>query len=181
MVQKYQSPVRVYKYPFELVMAVSYFLLNRSLDIFWGFHNLVGLRTDRKFLRNPNLVEIRDSIFWYIVHAYSMQYYMYVCLSPFLPHGNSSVSTWPVCNRHKEVFYSFQHRLLVPLVLQIGDESPNTRVCSLSVSLSPPTPPEMFLFTFHHQYVCTCMCIYLFSCPSVFAPQLLILHCEYLV
>lgn len=24
MVQKYQSPVRVYKYPFELVMAVSY-------------------------------------------------------------------------------------------------------------------------------------------------------------
>jgi len=24
MVQKYQSPVRVYKYPFELVMAVSF-------------------------------------------------------------------------------------------------------------------------------------------------------------
>jgi hypothetical protein len=27
MVQKYQSPVRVYKYPFELVMAVSMQLL----------------------------------------------------------------------------------------------------------------------------------------------------------
>ena len=29
--------------------------------------------------------------------------------------------------------------------------------------------------------VCTCMCIYLFSCSSVPVPQLLILHCEYLV
>lgn len=27
MVQKYQSPVRVYKQPFELVMAVSFFTL----------------------------------------------------------------------------------------------------------------------------------------------------------
>jgi len=27
MVQKYQSPVRVYKYPFELVMSVSFELL----------------------------------------------------------------------------------------------------------------------------------------------------------
>jgi hypothetical protein len=29
--------------------------------------------------------------------------------------------------------------------------------------------------------VCTFMCIYLFSCPSVFSPQLLIFHREYLV
>ena len=31
----------------------------------------------------------------------SQQYYMYVCLSPLLPHGNSSVTIWPVCNWHK--------------------------------------------------------------------------------
>ena len=31
----------------------------------------------------------------------SKQYYMFVCLSPFLPHGNSSISTWPVCIKHK--------------------------------------------------------------------------------
>jgi hypothetical protein len=31
----------------------------------------------------------------------SKQYYMFVCLSPFLPHGNSSISKWPVCTRHK--------------------------------------------------------------------------------
>jgi hypothetical protein len=31
----------------------------------------------------------------------SKQYYMFVCLSPFLPHGNSSISTWQVCTRHK--------------------------------------------------------------------------------
>jgi hypothetical protein len=31
----------------------------------------------------------------------SKQYYMFVCLSPFLSRGNSSISTWPVCTRHK--------------------------------------------------------------------------------
>ncbi|EEC11746.1 hypothetical protein IscW_ISCW008851, partial [Ixodes scapularis] len=30
MVQKYQSPVRVYKYPFELVMAVSCLFLGKK-------------------------------------------------------------------------------------------------------------------------------------------------------
>lgn len=30
MVQKYQSPVRVYKHPFELVMAVSVLTCTRS-------------------------------------------------------------------------------------------------------------------------------------------------------
>uniref|UniRef100_A0A3Q4HZH9 Uncharacterized protein n=1 Tax=Neolamprologus brichardi TaxID=32507 RepID=A0A3Q4HZH9_NEOBR len=30
MVQKYQSPVRVYKHPFELVMAVSVFIFTCS-------------------------------------------------------------------------------------------------------------------------------------------------------
>ena len=51
----------------------------------------------------------------------------------------------------------------------------------------PPLPPRDFLFvclfTFHHYiyvsmcvYVYVLMCIYLFSCPSVPAPQLLILH-----
>jgi hypothetical protein len=31
----------------------------------------------------------------------SKQYYMFVCLFPFLPHRNFSISTWPVCTRHK--------------------------------------------------------------------------------
>ena len=30
----------------------------------------------------------------------SKQYYLFVCLSPFLPCRNS-ISTWPVCSRHK--------------------------------------------------------------------------------
>jgi hypothetical protein len=38
-----------------------------------------------------------------------------------------------------------------------------------------PHPPHIYVS------VCTFMCIYLFSCPSVPAPQLLIFHREYLV
>lgn len=34
MVQKFQSPVRVYKYPFELVMKVIYFERNLLKDSF---------------------------------------------------------------------------------------------------------------------------------------------------
>lgn len=33
MVQNYQSPVRVYKYPFELVMRVSTNIINQSVFI----------------------------------------------------------------------------------------------------------------------------------------------------
>ena len=38
------------------------------------------------------------------------------------------------------------------------------------------TPPLIYMWV----SVCTFMCIYLFSCPSVPAPQLLIFHREYL-
>jgi hypothetical protein len=37
------------------------------------------------------------------------------------------------------------------------------------------------LYSYMWVIVCTFMCIYLFSCLSVPAPYLLILHCEYLV
>jgi hypothetical protein len=43
MVQKYQSPVRVYKYPFELVMAVSDpWFLGSSCD----WRSMVGKKED---------------------------------------------------------------------------------------------------------------------------------------
>ena len=35
MVQEYQSPVRVYKYPFEIVMAVSVYVVS------WLIHSLL--------------------------------------------------------------------------------------------------------------------------------------------
>ena len=108
----------------------------------------------------------------------SKQYYMFVCLSPFLPHVNSSISTWQVCTRHKQDFipFSIDSMCLFHLIY-------------VHV-LSPPPQDFLFvcLFTFYHYIylwvcVCTFMCIsiYLFSCQSVPAPQLLILHCEYLV
>ena len=37
MVQEYQSPVRVYKYPFEIVMAVSNFSLYSFYFLGWFF------------------------------------------------------------------------------------------------------------------------------------------------
>ena len=40
---------------------------------------------------------------------------------------------------------------------------------------------SLFIIIYMWVWVCTFMCIYLFSCPSVPAPQLLILHHEYLV
>jgi hypothetical protein len=108
----------------------------------------------------------------------SKQYYMFVCLSPFLPHGNSSISTWSVCTRHKYdvIPFSIDSRCL----LQIGDESPDICICSLS----SPTPPreiffQFFFLTFHH-YICMWVCVCTLMCPSVPAPQLLILHREYL-
>ena len=55
-------------------------------------------------------------------------------------------------------------------LLQIGDESPDIYVYVLS------HPPLIYMWV----SVCTFMCIYLFSCPSVPAPQLLIFHREYL-
>ena len=45
------------------------------------------------------------------------------------------------------------------------------------LSHPPPPPPLIYM----RVSVCTFMCIYLFSCPSVPAPQLLIFHREYLV
>lgn len=45
MVQKYQSPVRVYKQPFELVMAVSFtFFSFRSAPMF--MHSCVTFKVD---------------------------------------------------------------------------------------------------------------------------------------
>ena len=86
----------------------------------------------------------------------------------FLLHQNSSISTWPVCTGHKYDFipFSIDSRCL----LQIGDESPDKYVYVLS------HPPLIYMWV----SVCTFMCIYLFSCPSVPAPQLLIFHREYL-
>jgi hypothetical protein len=47
----------------------------------------------------------------------------------------------------------------------------------LHVHFSISSPPLIYMWV----SVCTFMCIYLFSCPSVPAPQLLIFHREYLV
>ena len=84
----------------------------------------------------------------------SKQYYMFVCLSSFLPHRNSSISTWPVCTRHKYDFipFSIDSRCL----LQIGDESPDICICSLS---SPPP----------HIYVSKCVYVYVHI--SLFLPD----------
>ena len=43
MVQKYQSPVRVYKQPFELVMAVSAFRVYSVTAFFPPFPLLIGI------------------------------------------------------------------------------------------------------------------------------------------
>jgi hypothetical protein len=51
----------------------------------------------------------------------------------------------------------------------------------IHVSVLSPPPRDVFVHFSSSACVCTLMCIYLFSCPSVPAPQLLILHCEYLV
>ena len=64
-----------------------------------------------------------------------------------------SISTWPVCTRHKQDFipFSIDSRCL----LQIGDQSPDICICSLS---SPP-----------HIYVSNCMYVYVHI--SLFLPQ----------
>lgn len=50
MVQKYQSPVRVYKYPFELVMAVSQLMMSlKILKVLGTCQNVV---IDSKTLHN---------------------------------------------------------------------------------------------------------------------------------
>ena len=79
----------------------------------------------------------------YILHV--------VCLSPFLPHRNSSISTWPVCTRHKQDFipFSIDSRCL----LQIGDESHDICICS-------------------HIYVSKCMYVYVhIQNVSLFLPE----------
>ena len=91
----------------------------------------------------------------------SKQYYMFVCLSPFLPHGNSSISTWSVCTRHKYdvIPFSIDSRCL----LQIGDESPDICICSLSSPTPHPAPRDLFLIFFSHfssLYMYVSMCVY---------------------
>jgi hypothetical protein len=82
----------------------------------------------------------------------------------FLPHQNSSISTWPVCTRHTLFLLASTQGVSCRLVM-------NHLIYMYMFSLI--TPP--------HIYVSKCMCIYLFSCPIVPAPQLLIFHREYLV
>ena len=98
----------------------------------------------------------------------SKQYYM-LCVPPIsfhikillYQHGRSALDT------SRTLFpFSIDSRCL----LQIGDESPNICICSLS-------PPH---FIYMWVNACTFMCIYLFSCQCVPAPQLLIFHREYL-
>jgi hypothetical protein len=56
-----------------------------------------------------------------------------------------------------------------------------SRILFLLASTLGASCGDVFIHFSSSVCVCTCMCIYLFSCPSVPAPQLLILHCEYLV
>lgn len=53
MVQKYQSPVRVYKYPFELVMAVSMQLIGYMQTYF-----VVSMKALRLF--PSQLLQLKD-------------------------------------------------------------------------------------------------------------------------
>jgi hypothetical protein len=99
----------------------------------------------------------------------SKQYYMFVCLSSLLSRGNSSISTWPVCTRHKWDFipFSIDSRCL----LQIGYESPDICICSLS------SPREIFWgFTSHH-YIYVSMCVRLSAYISF--PARVCLHHNY--
>ena len=100
----------------------------------------------------------------------SKQYYM-LCVSPLsfhieillYQHGRSALDT----SRTLFLLASTQG-VSCRLVM-------NHLIYMYMFSLTPP--PLIYMWV----SVCTFMCIYLFSCPSVPAPQLLIFHREYLV
>lgn len=50
MVQKYQSPVRVYKYPFELVMKVSVNAKGMQIAIYSSLILIASLKSDFVFI-----------------------------------------------------------------------------------------------------------------------------------
>ena len=111
--------------------------------------------------------QTHSKFIWYVLLTYSKYifptlfqlFYLSILFLFFLfnmnknIHQNSSISTWPVCTRHKQDFIplSIDSRCL----LQIGDESPDICICSLS---SPP-------------YIYVSKCMYVYVHISLFLPE----------